>query len=322
MSNCSLVIRCYNEERHIEKLLKGVLKQTITDVEIILVDSGSTDATVSIASRFPVKILSIPQSEFSFGRALNLGCGAAVGEFIVMASAHVYPLYPDWLEKLLAPFTDAQVALVYGKQQGNEITKYSESQIFAKWFPEQSHLEEKEHPFCNNANSAIRRCLWQNLPYDETLTGLEDLDWAARAQKLGYKIFYAADAPIVHIHHESPERIYNRYRREAIALKKIFPQEHFHLWDFIRLFLGNLVSDYYHAWHDGLLSAKAGEIFLFRLIQFWGTYRGFSRVGTVSSKLKQTFYYPKGFVRSQSSLKPEGSPPIDYAALKQEASVE
>ncbi|WP_318286205.1 glycosyltransferase family 2 protein [Limnospira fusiformis] len=91
MVKCSLVIRCYNEEQHIGRLLSGITQQTLTDREIIIVDSGSTDATVSIASRYPVKIVSIRPEDFSFGRALNLGCRADSGDIIVIASAHVYP---------------------------------------------------------------------------------------------------------------------------------------------------------------------------------------------------------------------------------------
>jgi len=45
---CSIVIRAFNEEQHIGKLLTGILQQTIQDREIILVDSGSTDATPEI----------------------------------------------------------------------------------------------------------------------------------------------------------------------------------------------------------------------------------------------------------------------------------
>ena len=124
--SCSIVIRCYNEEQHIGRLLSGIMQQSVKDVDIIVVDSGSTDATVPIASRYPVKILSITPEEFTFGRALNLGCSAARGEFIVIASAHVYPVFDDWLEQLLKPFDDPSVALVYGKQRGGDTTKYSE----------------------------------------------------------------------------------------------------------------------------------------------------------------------------------------------------
>ena len=56
LPRCSVVIRCCNEEHHIGRLLSGITQQTIRDAEIIVVDSGSTDATLSIASRYPVKI--------------------------------------------------------------------------------------------------------------------------------------------------------------------------------------------------------------------------------------------------------------------------
>jgi len=298
MVKCSLVIRCYNEEQHIGRLLSGILQQTVQDYEIIVVDSGSTDATVAIASRYPIKLLSILPQEFSFGRALNIGCRAASGDIIVIASAHVYPVYKDWLENLLAPFHRPEVALVYGKQRGNEITKYSEHQVFAKWFPDIPDSSQS-HPFCNNANAAIRRQVWEQLPYDETLTGLEDLNWAKRAQQLDYQILYQPEAEIVHVHDEPMIKIYNRYRREAIALKHILPEEHFHLWDLICLFLGNTISDYYHAWCDRLLWENLTEIFQFRLMQFWGTYQGFRQYGKLSSQLKQTFYYPHGLTRSR-----------------------
>ena len=84
----SLVIRCYNEERHIGRLMDGVLQQTTRNVEIIVVDSGSTDSTRDIVSRYPIKLLAIPKEEFSFGHSLNIGCAAATGDVIAIASAH------------------------------------------------------------------------------------------------------------------------------------------------------------------------------------------------------------------------------------------
>lgn len=313
---CSIVIRCYNEEQHIGRLLEGIIQQTVKDVEVILVDSGSTDATVAIAqSIYPIKLISLKPEEFSFGRALNIGCQAASNDLIVIASAHVYPVYQDWLENLLTPFENTDIALVYGKQEGNEVSKYSEQQVFAQWFPERSSWQQL-HPFSNNANAAIRRSLWEKLPYDEELTGLEDLDWAKKAQKLGYQIAYNADAVIVHVHDEPPNRIYNRYRREAIALKNICPEENFYIWDFIRLFSSNLISDYYHAWHDRLLWRNLQEIFIFRLMQFWGTYQGFRQHGKVSSELKKTFYYPKPLKRSQDKRNNTSERLINYADLK------
>lgn len=312
---CSIVIRCYNEEEHIGRLLSGIMQQTLKNVEIIIVDSGSTDATVSIASRYPVKILSILPEEFSFGRALNIGCQETSGEFLIIVSAHVYPVNKDWLEKLITPFSDSRVALVYGKQRGNDITKYSEQQIFAHWFPEGLTLVQ-DHPFCNNANAAIRRSLWQKLPYNENLTGLEDLDWAKRAMESGYKIAYASDSTIIHVHNEPMKSIFNRYRREAIALKCVFPHEHFNFREFIRLLSINVISDYYHAWHDKVLKSNLFSIFFFRLMQFWGTYKGFNQRGSVTKQIKQKFYYPNEFKRLQlEMLDSESERRVEYTHI-------
>lgn len=318
VASCSIVIRCYNEEQHIGRLLSGILQQTIQDVEIIIVDSGSTDATLSIASRYPVKIISIQPAEFSFGRSLNIGCKASRSDFIVIASGHVYPVYNDWLARILAPFADPQIAFVYGKQRGGKSTKYSERQVFKKWFPEQS-VSPQDHPFCNNANAAIRRKLWKQLPYNERLTGLEDLDWAKRAMGKGYYIAYVAEAEIIHVHNETPLHIYNRYRREGMAHRQIFPEQKFTLWDFVKTFTANVVIDYYHAWRDAMFRDNL-NITLFRLMQFWGTYRGFAKSGLITYKLKERFYYPNSFRRPQIENVKDSKEEkrIDYAKLEKD----
>lgn len=322
---CSIVIRCYNEEKYIGKLLSGILQQTEKSLEIIIVDSGSTDATVSIASRYPVKVISINPEDFSFGRSLNLGCSSAEGEYIVIVSAHVYPVYEDWLERLLEPFNNKRVGLVYGKQRGNEVTKFSEHQVFAQWFPDISNFNQK-YPFCNNANAAIRKYLWQEFHYDESLTGLEDLEWAKKVMTHDYAIAYISEAEIVHVHDESYQSILNRYRREAIAFKKIYPDETLSMFDFFRLVVANIISDYYHALTNRVLVKNALSIPMFRFMQFWGTYKGFQQHGVISKRLRETFYYPRQITGDNRSF--ESSPnersrkSIDYNHLTMEASLD
>ncbi|HQX02271.1 MAG TPA: glycosyltransferase family A protein, partial [Anaerolineales bacterium] len=204
--SCSIIIRAYNEEKYIGRLLEGIQRQTLKDVEIILVDSGSTDSTVSIAESYGARVVRIPSAEFTFGRSLNYGIKEAKREFIVIASAHVYPVYPDWLETLLHPFQDDNVALSYGKQRGPEFAKFSEQQIFHQWYPDLSKLNQ-ETVFCNNANAAIRKSLWEENNYDETLTGLEDLAWAKWAKERGHSIAYVAEAEIIHVHNETPRGV-------------------------------------------------------------------------------------------------------------------
>jgi glycosyltransferase involved in cell wall biosynthesis len=262
-------------------------------VDIVLVDSGSTDGTVAIASRYPVRLVEIPPKDFTFGRSLNLGCRAAVADVIVVASAHVYPVYPDWLERLLEPFQDLRIGMTYGKQRGDERTRFSEEQIFHKWFPNTS-VAWQDHPFCNNANAAIRKELWRQHPFDENLPALEDIEWATWVMAQDHGLAYVGEAEVVHVHDETPREVFWRYRREAMALRRIHPHTHFRLTDLAWLFLANVVSDAWHARRAGRLGGVATEIVWFRWMQFWGTYRGFSLHGPLTQELRQAFYYPRG----------------------------
>ncbi|MEJ2563598.1 MAG: glycosyltransferase family A protein [Anaerolineales bacterium] len=307
---CSVVVRAFNEEKHIGRLLTGIMHQTIKEVEIVLVDSGSSDATVAIAARYPVKIVHIRPEEFTFGRSLNRGIEQTTSESVVIASAHVYPVFPDWLERLLEPFDNPRVALVYGKQRGNESSYYSEQQHFAKLFPAE-RIAVQKHPFCNNANAAIRRTLWQQHPYDESLSGLEDLEWANWALGEGHHIAYIAEAEIIHVHDETPQGVYNRYRREAMAFKRIFPQETFSLSDFFRLLVTNISSDIWHAARQGKLGSSLGGILWFRWNQFWGTYQGYRQAGPLTWQLRKTFYYPNG-LRASADDPTRNVEPIQY----------
>lgn len=309
----SILIRCYNEEQHIGRLLSGITQQNIKDVEIIVVDSGSTDATLSIAARYPVKIVSIRPEEFSFGRAINFGCQFASSEFIVLASAHVYPVYRDWLENLIIPFSNNTIALTYGKQRGTDVSKYSEKQILAAWFPDDmSMMGLQEHPFCNNANAAIRRSVWDAFPYNEELTGLEDLDWAKRVILSGHRIVYVPNATVIHVHDEKWGQILNRYKREAIALKQIYPTERFNFLTFLRLLSSNIANDYCRALKDGVFINNIYSILLFRLMQFWGTYQGFRDKQLINRQIRERFYYPGVHLHCKESLKNEEQR-IDYS---------
>jgi len=319
LPSASIVIRCYNEREHIGKLLHGIFEQTHDDFEVILVDSGSTDGTLEIARQHPIEeVVHIPPEKFSFGRALNYGCEAASGEFCVFVSAHCYPKRVDWLERLLEKFDDEDIAMVYGKQRGGGPTKFSERQIFRRWFPDED-IDYQLTPFANNANAAIRRDLWKEYPYDERLTGLEDLDWGKRVKEDGYEISYASEAEIVHVHDETPKDIYNRYRREAIAHKQIIPDQSFTFTDFVGAFLRNTVSDYRAAVADGALWGNLGSIPTFRFLQFLGTYRGFKHDETISERLRQRFYYPdeQGYPdEGDTETDEQKAPEVDYSAME------
>ena len=314
MQSVSLIVRCFNEEAHIGRLLTGAFNQTHPPEEIVVVDSGSTDETLSIASTFDVKIVSIAPGLFSFGHALNVGVSASTTEIAVFASAHVYPVYDTWVEQLVAPFDDERIVLTYGRQQTPPGGRFSEQRLLSQWFPAQSARHQR-HPFCNNANAAIRRSAWEQRPYDEQLTGLEDLDWAKYAMEAGHSIAYVAEAPVVHVHDESFKQVFNRYRREAIAHKDIYNDQQMGIGTATRLATINILGDYREALRTHQLQKNILDIPRFRAAQFLGSYRGFAQSGPVTDVLKRRFYYPssEGSVSADRDAGEVGRP-IDYDA--------
>lgn len=307
--NCSIIIRAYNEDKHIGRLFEGIKQQTVKDVDVILVDSGSTDSTVAVAESHGARVVHIPSAEFTFGRSLNYGIKEAKREFVVIVSAHVYPVYPDWLETLLRPFQDDEVALTYGKQRGPDFAKFSEQQIFHQWYPDVSRLKQST-AFCNNANAAIRKSLWEKNNYDEALTGLEDLAWAKWVKEQGHAIAYVAEAEIIHVHNETPQGVFNRYRREAMAFKHIHPESNFNVYDFVRLTVTNIISDLWHAARERVLLKNIVSIFWFRFMQFHGTRMGHRETSLVTPQLRETFYYARE--RKKKDDKKRDVEPIRY----------
>ena len=294
MPTVSIVIRALNEAEHLPALFSGLLRQSRQPDQVVLVDSGSADDTVAIAGAHGAAVVRIAPAEFSFGRALNLGCAAATGDVLVIVSAHVYPLDEKWLDRMVGPFARPDVGLVYGGQTGDSRSHFSELELMRRWFPDVDD-DDQQTPFCNNANCAVRAEAWRALPYDETLTGLEDLEWAKRALAAGWKLVYAADARVAHIHNEPFSKTRNRYRREAIAHRRIFHDQHVSLFEAIGLFLLSTGRDYLAAAVRRRLWSNMASIPKFRAAQYLGTWEGFRHRGEVSTSLRRRFYYPNGF---------------------------
>jgi len=289
----SIVIRTLNEAEHLEDLLRSIGAQKLLNIahEVVLVDSGSTDDTLAIAQRYGCVIRHINREEFSFGRSLNVGCEAALGEVLVIISGHCVPTGTEWLEKLCEPILDGKASYVYGRQVGGANSHFSECRIFAKYFPEQSRVPQ-EGFFCNNANAAISRDAWARHRFDENLTGLEDMELAKRLVAGGEKIAYVAEASVYHYHSETWERIKRRFEREALALQAIMPQIHIGGLDLVRYILSSIWYDWRSARAHGVLARCAVEIVRYRFNQYWGSYIGNNDHRRLSHEQKEQYFFP------------------------------
>lgn len=290
----SIIIRTYNEGRHLGALLERIAAQRFEDgrIETLVVDSGSTDDTLAIARGEGCRILHIGREEFTFGRSLNRGCAAARGRHLVFVSGHCLPVASDWLARLIAPLADGSADYAYGRQMGNGEGRFSEGQLFKKYFPEASRIPQ-DGIFCNNANAALRRDVWERYAFDEELTGLEDMDLARRLAADGLKIAYVAPAAVYHLHDESWSQIRNRYEREAVALQKIMPDVHISFTDFLRYFIAGVLLDMGGSLQERRFLRTAREIVMFRFMQYLGSYRGNHEHRKLSRERKERYFYPR-----------------------------
>jgi rhamnosyltransferase len=288
----SIIIRTLNEERYLPELLRIIQEQRSSfSYEVVLIDSGSTDSTLSIAERFGCRILHISREEFSFGRSLNRACAAANGAYFVLISGHCIPCDQYWLQNLVQPLAEGRVQYCYGRQVGGAQTYWSECQIFAKYFPEESSIPQQGF-YCNNANSAIAADTWTRFKFNEELTGLEDMHLAKRLVAEQGAVGYVADANVHHIHHENWEQVQRRFEREALALQQICPEVILRRRDLLRYFSRGVIRDLAAGLPTTLALEALLQIIRYRFHQYIGSYRGNHLYKRTSSEFREAYFYP------------------------------
>lgn len=216
----SIIVRSKNEERWITHCIKALQQQTYQDFEVILVDNHSTDRTVERAKQMLPELTLVSLDVYRPGAALNAGIRASQGDVIVCLSAHCIPVNQDWLAMLVAPLSEPQIAGVYGRQIPTQATRPADKRDLLITFGLDRRVQIRDS-FFHNANSALRRDLWQQTPFDETVTNIEDRIWAQAMIEQGYRLVYEPDAPVYHHHgiHHTNDR--TRYQNTARILDQL-----------------------------------------------------------------------------------------------------
>jgi len=194
----SIVLRTLNEEMWLKSCVNAIKAQNYSDYELILVDSGSTDLTVELAKTLEFKkILSI--SDFTPGKAINLGVEHADGDYIVVLSAHCVPENELWLSELVSAMDEPSVAGAYGRQLPLHFTPPDDVRDLLMTFGIEDRLQTAD-PMFHNANSIIRKAVWENFPFDPEISNIEDRAWAQLVLLAGHQIRYVSAARVYHYH--------------------------------------------------------------------------------------------------------------------------
>lgn len=198
MPRISIIIRAKNEEKWIGHCLGMMANQSEQDFEIILLDNQSQDSTVKTAKRKGIQHI-VTIDNYLPGAALNLGISKSKGEFIVCLSAHCIPQNSEWLNKLVQGFEDNHIAGVYGRQIPLPFSYSGDKRDLLTTFGQDRRIQVKDY-FFHNANSAIRRSVWEQFPFDKLVTNIEDRLWAKQVTEYGHRILYEPEAVVYHYH--------------------------------------------------------------------------------------------------------------------------
>lgn len=216
----SVVIPVFNGATWLEKGLEAIFSQSIAEkIEVIIIDSGSTDNSIQIAHRFPVRHYQIPPTEFNHGATRNMGVKLAKGKFITMTVQDACPVDQHWLENLLNTFTNDQIVAVSGQQ----IVPHDRDKNPIEWFrpistpgvkyvqfesPSQFNAlpPEQKKSLCgwDNVTAMYRRETLLEIPF-KVVSFAEDAQWALDAITAGHTIAYSSKAKVFHYHHHTYE---------------------------------------------------------------------------------------------------------------------
>lgn len=201
----SIVIRTLNEARYLAAVLRAMKSQRRLIQEVIVVDSGSTDATLAIAERFQARIVRIPAADFSYSYSLNVGIEQAVSDLIGVFSGHSVPIYPDFLSAGRRYFKEPKVAGVYGPCLPLDNASLTERifygfGMFHLWRPPQV-IDRPHLGIMHNTNTLFPKRLWQEHKFDLKMAeGGEDAEWAFYWLKQGFKFIFEPRLAVAHSH--------------------------------------------------------------------------------------------------------------------------
>jgi len=236
----TVVILTFNGEVYLRRILEAVSSQELDGgVEILVIDSGSTDSTLEIVADFPSVVLhQIPNAEFGHGKTRNLAAQLAHGRFIAYLTHDAVPMSPTWLKELLEPFSlDERVVAVLGKQVPRPfcfpLMKYDIIGAFARFGPDfgttlfyRGAFAEDEGTlnalsFYSDVNSATRReFLLTTIPYRDVRYS-EDQLFGREVIDAGYHKAYAPRAAVEHSNDLSYDEFGARIFDETVALRQI-----------------------------------------------------------------------------------------------------
>jgi glycosyltransferase involved in cell wall biosynthesis len=217
----SVVIPVKNGGEGLARCLDGIrCQETSDEVQIVVIDSGSSDGSVAVARERGAFVHQIPAHEFTHGAARNLGASLASGQLLAFISQDAYPVDNQWLTRLTAPLrSDEAVVGVYGRQLAHDEATPPEEYFLSFLYgptPRRQRAAGIEELSMNttlfsNVNAAVPRNIWQRFPFVEDIIMSEDQEWSRRVLLEGFTIVYEPAAAVRHSHNYTLSGAFRRF---------------------------------------------------------------------------------------------------------------
>lgn len=220
----SVVVPVKDGARHLPELLAALAAEGPD--EVLVVDSGSSDASVAIARDAGATVLEIGPASFGHGRTRNLGAERTSGDVIAFLTQDATPL-PGWLAGLRAGFDLADdVGVVYGPHRARPDTSPMIARELDGFFATKGTEDggprvEREggDPWLSNVNAAYRRDCWEQVRFED-LPYSEDQAFGQAMLAAGWAKAYAPDMAVLHAHDYPPAQFARRYFDEYRGLRE------------------------------------------------------------------------------------------------------
>jgi rhamnosyltransferase len=215
----------------VEKCLKGIFSQrTSSSYEVILIDSGSTDGTLEVVKAFPgMRLVQIKPEDFGHGKTRNLGAKLAKGEYLVFLNQDAWPVNEHWLENLIKNFSfDEKVVGVYSRHLPKEGCNLVVARDIERMMVKEKRIKAKKDEslsakeiFFSTVSAAIRKSVFDQIPFRDNILVGEDQVWAKSALEAGFSLVYEPESMVYHSHNFSFKEGFIRAREGRIIWKEI-----------------------------------------------------------------------------------------------------